>query len=193
MKEVERIAELKIILEKERLEILKLEQQTQLLSSDDTSEEQLEEVMKEVEAEEAEEDAKEQQAVAWLQSREEKKMAIQAALKSGVHRARFGVKQAPGPSQSQSEQSGSEQDSAVESPIVDSVDSDSQQVYVESLASTQPAPTSFSGLSTPVTSQSPAESPTTATSPLLTSLLQSPTRPTSGSTSSPIKCAAISN
>ena len=30
--------------------------------------------------------------------------------------------------QSQSEQSGSEQDSAVESPIVDSVDSDSQQV-----------------------------------------------------------------
>ena len=87
----ERIAELKIILgeitfiyflyrkstEKERLEILKLEEQTQLLSSDDTSEEQLEEVMKEVEAEEAEEDAKEQQAVAWLQSREEKKMAIQ--------------------------------------------------------------------------------------------------------------------
>ena len=48
-----------------------------MLSSDDTSEEQLEEVMKEVEAEEAEEDAKEQQAVAFLQSREEKKMAIQ--------------------------------------------------------------------------------------------------------------------
>ena len=84
-----------------------------MLSSDDTSEEQLEEVMKEVEAEEAEEDAKEQQAVAWLQSREEKKMAIQvisvryllspqlfglqAALKSGVHRARFGVKQTAGP------------------------------------------------------------------------------------------------
>lgn len=188
----ERIAELKIVLEKERLEILKLEEQTQLLSSDETSEEQLEEVMKEVEAEEAEEDAKEQQAVAWLQSREEKKMAIQAALKSGVHRARFGVKQTPGPSQSQSEQSGSEQDSAVESPVVDSVDSDSQQVDVESVASTQPAPTSFSGLGTPVTSQSPAESPTTATSPLLTSLLQSPTRP-SGSATSPIKCAAISN
>jgi len=188
----ERIAELKIILEKERLEILKLEEQTQLLSSDDTSEDQLEEVMKEVEAEEAEEDAKEQQAVAWLQSREEKKMAIQAALKSGVHRARFGLKQTAGLSQSQSEQSGSEQDSAVESPIVDSVDSDSQQVDVESLASTQPAPTSFSGLSTPLTSQSPAESPTTATSPLLTSLLQSPTR-TTGSATSPIKCAAISN
>ena len=73
--------------------------------------------------------------------------ALQAALKSGVHRARFGVKQTPGPSQvtnpqnviqfdpgslfqSQSEQSGSEQDSAVESPVVDSVDSDSQQVLV---------------------------------------------------------------
>ena len=105
-----------------------------MLSSDDTSEEQLEEVMKEVEAEEAEEDAKEQQAVAFLQSREEKKMAIQvetqlpsgiaifwvffpfkvaddhiiditsicllqAALKSGVHRARFGVRQTPGLSQ----------------------------------------------------------------------------------------------
>merc|ERR1719278_2450734 len=191
MKEVERIAELKIILEKERLEILKLEQQTQLLSSDDTSEEQLEEVMKEVEAEEAEEDAKEQQAVAWLQSREKKKMAIQAALKSGVHRARFGVKQTAGPtSQSQSEQSGSEQDSAVESPVVDSVDSDSQQVDVESLSSTQPPPTSFSGLSTPVASQSPAESPTTATSPLLTSLLQSPTtcRP-----QPPSRDSAISN
>ena len=53
-----------------------------MLSSDDTSEEQLEEVMKEVEAEEAEEDAKEQQAVAWLQSREEKKMAIQVGLSS---------------------------------------------------------------------------------------------------------------
>ena len=32
--------------------------------------------------------------------------------------------------QSQSEQSGSEQDSAVESPLVDSVDSDSQQVVI---------------------------------------------------------------
>ena len=51
-----------------------------MLSSDETSEEQLEEVMKEVEAEEAEEDAKEQQAVAWLQSREEKKMAIQVGF-----------------------------------------------------------------------------------------------------------------
>ena len=77
--------------------------------------------------------------------------AFQAALKSGVHRARFGVKQTAGPSQvrnsqkqtviqsdpgplfqSQSEQSGSEQDSAVESPIVDSVDSDSQQVLQHS-------------------------------------------------------------
>ena len=56
-----------------------------MLSSDDTSEEQLEEVMKEVEAEEAEEDAKEQQAVAWLQSREEKKMAIQVGLISCPH------------------------------------------------------------------------------------------------------------
>ena len=57
-----------------------------MLSSDDTSEEQLEEVMKEVEAEEAEEDAKEQQAVAFLQSREEKKMAIQVEtqLPSGI-------------------------------------------------------------------------------------------------------------
>ena len=54
-----------------------------MLSSDDTSEEQLEEVMKEVEAEEAEEDAKEQQAVAFLQSREEKKMAIQVET-SGI-------------------------------------------------------------------------------------------------------------
>merc|ERR1712156_507758 len=109
---------------------------------------------------------------------EEKKMAIQAALKSGVHRARFGVRQTPGLSQSQSEQSGSEQDSAVESPLVDSVDSDSQQVDVESVSSTQPATTSFSGITTPLASESPAESPTTATSPLLTSLLQSPTRPT---------------
>ena len=56
-----------------------------MLSSDDTSEEQLEEVMKEVEAEEAEEDAKEQQAVAWLQSREEKKMAIQVRFNSSFH------------------------------------------------------------------------------------------------------------
>ena len=82
---------------------------------------------------------------------------LQAALKSGVHRARFGVRQTPGLSQvrnhnniferrkeskydhnmrsplllqSQSEQSGSEQDSAVESPLVDSVDSDSQQVVI---------------------------------------------------------------
>ena len=35
--------------------------------------------------------------------------------------------------QSQSEQSGSEQDSAVESPLVDSVDSDSQQVVLVTL------------------------------------------------------------
>ena len=113
---------------------MKLEEQTQLLSSDDTTEEQLEEVMREVEAEEAEEDAKEQQAVAWLQSREEKKMAIQAALKSGIHRAKFGMKHPiQQPSQSQSEQSGSEQDSAVGSPQIDSVDSDSQQVLVRTL------------------------------------------------------------
>ena len=60
-----------------------------MLSSDETSEEQLEEVMKEVEAEEAEEDAKEQQAVAWLQSREEKKMAIQVGFICCVHVFRF--------------------------------------------------------------------------------------------------------
>ena len=168
-----------------------MEEQTQLLSSDDVTEDQLDAIMKEVEAEETEEDAKEQQAIAWLQSREEKKQAIQTALKSGVHRARFVMKQMPGPSQSQSEQSGSELDSAVESPVLDSMDSDSQQVDVESLASTQPPPTSsFSGMVTPVSSQSPgnisfissssasssAQSPTSATSPLLTSLLQSPTR-----------------
>lgn len=196
----DRIAELKIILEKERVEILKLEEQTQMLSSEEeVTEEQLAAVMKEVEAEEAEEDAKEQQAVAWLQSREEKKQAIQAALKSGVHRARFGVKHPPGQlalSQSQSEQSGSELDSAVESPVLDTGDSDSQPVDVESVTPVVSQPhqsqtNSFSALETHVVTQSPAQSPTLATSPLLTSLLQSPTRPP-GSTS-PMKSAAISN
>ena len=83
------------------------------MSSEDTTEEELDVIMKEVEAEEAEEDAKEQQAVAWLQSREEKKLAIQTALKSGNHRARFGQMKAT-PGQSQSEQSGSEVDSEEE-------------------------------------------------------------------------------
>lgn len=207
----ERIAELRIILEEERLEILRLEEQTQLLSSEDTTEEELDVIMKEVEAEEAEEDAKEQQAVAWLQSREEKKLAIQTALKSGNHRARFGQMKAT-PGQSQSEQSGSEVDSAVESPVVDSLDSDSQQVDVESVATTTIQAPPVSGLETPhsvspssravprslspsldpASVSPPVQSPNTATSPLLTSLLQSPTRQ-QGLHNFPIKCAAISN
>ena len=69
----QRTAKLKIIFEEERLEILKLEEQTQLLSPHDVTEDQLDTIMKEVEAEETEEYAKEQQAIAWLQSRKEKK------------------------------------------------------------------------------------------------------------------------
>ena len=63
--------------------------------------------------------------------------------------------------QSQSEQSGSELDSAVESPVLDTGDSDSQPVDVESVTPVVSQPhqqtNSFSAIETHVVAQSPGK------------------------------------
>ena len=65
---------------KEKEEILKLEEQTELLSSDDITEEQLQEILKEVEEEEAAEDKKEHEHNDWLAKREAKILEIKKIL-----------------------------------------------------------------------------------------------------------------
>jgi len=185
---VERMEELQKILEEEKAEILKLEEETELLSSDDITEEQLQKILKEVEAEEAEEDRKEAQHAAWLASREAKKLEIQQALKTSytVSKARVLGR---GERMSQSEHSGSELDSAVDSPLVtDSLDSD--QLDVEGVAPPAAAPT-------PITLPHHDQTSSTSSSPLLTALLHSPTRttiqspPISHFPTSPYKTPAI--
>eukprot|EP00092_Neocalanus_flemingeri_P028022 GFUD01030425.1.p1 GENE.GFUD01030425.1~~GFUD01030425.1.p1 ORF type:complete len:900 (-),score=332.97 GFUD01030425.1:356-3055(-) len=163
---LERMEELQKILEEEKSEILKLEEETELLSSDNITEEQLQNILREVEAEEAAEDLKEAQHAAWLASREAKKLEIQTILKTGQASSILGG----GGRVSQSEQSGSELDSAADSPLVtDSLDSD--QLDVESVVPAPPPP--------PTSAPPPHldQSSSSASSPLLTALLHSPSRP----------------
>jgi len=78
----ERMLELERVLEEERREILRLEEETELLSSDDVTPAQLATILASVEAEEAAEEEKERQQQEWLEAREAKKLAIQRALKN---------------------------------------------------------------------------------------------------------------
>ena len=59
---------------------MKLEQQAELLSSDDITEEQLQEILKQVQEEEAEEDRKEAEHNEWLAKREAKILEIKKIL-----------------------------------------------------------------------------------------------------------------
>jgi len=157
----QRMEELERIVEEDRLEILKLEEQTEQLSSDNISEERLQAILREVEEEEAKEDQREAEHAAWLASREAKKLEIQQALKtsSTIPRAR----------QQQSDQSGSELDS-LDSPLVqhDAVDPTEEGLDRGGEGANQVAA---------VTTTTQASPQTASSSPLLTALLHSPSRP----------------
>merc|ERR1719510_1929055 len=72
------MAELRVMIEQDAVEIMRLEIETELLNTDDCPEEKMMEILKEVEEEEAEEERKVTEHAIWLKEREEKKLAIQS-------------------------------------------------------------------------------------------------------------------
>jgi len=78
-----RMEQLEEILRQEKEEISKLEKQVELLGSDNVSEEDLDKILKEIQGEEEEEDKKRDAHAQFIKDREDKKLAIQAALKTG--------------------------------------------------------------------------------------------------------------
>ena len=78
----DRIKELRKVLEAETAELMRIEDECSLLNDENISVEKLREIELEIEKEEKEEAAKKQAHEQWLKDREEKKQAIQAALKA---------------------------------------------------------------------------------------------------------------
>lgn len=103
--------QLKKIIAAETAEIARLEKQVELLSSDNVSQQEMDKMIKEIEQEEEEEARKEEEHVQFIKTREERKLAIQAALKTGLYWKTQNIRS------SISEQSGSEVDSAMDSPV----------------------------------------------------------------------------
>ena len=106
----------------EKEEIQKLESEAELLSSDDITEEQLNQILEEIKEEEAVEDKKEAEHNEWLAKREAKIQEIKKILTTnpGSNRNKH--------DRSQSDLSGSELDSAADSPMVEAVDAESPSV-----------------------------------------------------------------
>ena len=159
---------------KEKEEILKLEEQTELLSSDDITEEQLQEILKEVEEEEAAEDKKENEHNDWLAKREAKILEIKKILTTHTTAPRSRHERLY-----HSDQSGSELDStdAADSPHVADIHDQDQSESVDNSSSTLPTPNHTPTVTTPLGVSSPSSSP------LLTALLHSPSKTTSFPTS----------
>ena len=162
---------------------MKLEQQAELLSSDDITEEQLQEILKQVQEEEAEEDRKEAEHNEWLAKREAKILEIKKILTTTQpHRNKdrnYSDQSGMSGSTNQTsiffffKQSGSELDSADagDSPMVtDHHDHESETPETPSTTSSVPV-----SLPPPVSSSS--------SSPVLLSLLHSPSKTTSFPTS----------
>jgi len=177
----ERISELEKIVAIEKEEIQKLERQSELLSSDDITEEQLNDILEEIKEEEAAEDKKEAEHNDWLAKREAKIQEIKKILTTnpGSNRNKH--------DRSQSDLSGSELDSAADSPMVEAAGSplvtetmeqDSADTADVSLSTSQQTPVSSISIST-----SAGVSSSPSSSPLLTSLLQSPSKTSSFPTS----------
>lgn len=78
----ERIKELRKVIEQEQSELLQLEEECRLLNDESVNEEKLQEIESEIEKEEKDEAEKKAAHEKWLMEREEKKQAIQAALKA---------------------------------------------------------------------------------------------------------------
>ena len=153
---------------KEREEIEELEEETELLNSDDVSEEKVQELLKKTEEEEAAEDLREAEHSEFLAKREAKMLEIKKALTTVMALPRRGEKSY------QSDQSESE-----DSPLVTET-IEPEQTEAEPPTS-QPATSSSvsvsTSFSTPVVEKSPSSSP------LLTALLHSPSKTTSFPTS----------
>jgi len=177
----ERISELEKIVAIEKEEIQKLESEAELLSSDDITEEQLNQILEEIKEEEAVEDKKEAEHNEWLAKREAKIQEIKKILTTnpGSNRNKH--------DRSQSDLSGSELDSAADSPMVEAVDAESPSVTetmeqdsaeTADVSTSQQTPVSSISIST-----SAGVSSSPSSSPLLTSLLQSPSKTSSFPTS----------
>ena len=159
------------IVSEEKEEIEKLEEQTALLSSEEVTEEQLQDILKQIQEEEALDDQREAEHNDWLAKREAKILEIKKILtttttapKSKHDRHYF------------SDQSGSELDSAADSPLVtENLDQESSMDTAENSSLTQ-------SLSTSTTAPLGVSS-SPSSSPLLTALLHSPSKSTSFPTS----------
>ena len=150
------------------MEITQLEEETELLNSDDITEEQVQELLKKTEEEEAAEDRKEAEHAEWLAKREAKMLEIKKALTTVMAVPRKGERLY------QSDQSGSED--CADSPLVtETTEQDQTELDSPTVISTSASvSTTFS---TPVVEKSPSSSP------LLTALLHSPSKTTSFPTS----------
>ena len=150
------------------MEITQLEEETELLNSDDITEEQVQELLKKTEEEEAAEDRKEAEHAEWLAKREAKMLEIKKALTTVMAVPRKGERIY------QSDQSGSED--CADSPLVtETTEQDQTELDSPTVISTSASvSTTFS---TPVVEKSPSSSP------LLTALLHSPSKTTSFPTS----------
>ena len=148
-----------------------MEEQTALLSSEEVTEDQLQDILKQIQEEEATDDQREAEHNDWLAKREAKILEIKKILtttttapKSKHDRHYF------------SDQSGSEVDSAADSPLVtENLDQESSMDTVENSSLTQ-------SLSTSTTAPLGVSS-SPSSSPLLTALLHSPSKSTSFPTS----------
>ena len=156
----------------EKEEIEKLEEQTSLLSSDEVTEEQLQDILKQIQGEEAIDDQREAEHNDWLAKREAKILEIKKILTTTTT--------APKSKHDRlylSDQSGSELDSAADSPLVtENLDQESSMDTVENSSSLTPS------LSTSTTAPLGVSS-SPSSSPLLTALLHSPSKSTSFPTS----------
>ena len=154
---------------KERDEIAELEEETELLNSDDVSEEKVQELLRKTEEEEAAEDRKEAEHSEWLAKREAKMLEIKKALTTVMALPRRGDKSY------QSDQSESEDSPLVTENIEpEQTELEPATVSQTSSSTTVSVSTSFS---TPVVEKSPSSSP------LLTALLHSPSKTNSFPTS----------
>ena len=156
----------------EKEEIEKLEEQTSLLSSDEVTEEQLQDILKQIQVEEAIDDQREAEHNDWLAKREAKILEIKKILTTTTT--------APKSKHDRlylSDQSGSELDSAADSPLVtENLDQESSMDTAENSSSLTPS------LSTSTTAPLGVSS-SPSSSPLLTALLHSPSKSTSFPTS----------
>jgi len=168
----ERIDELEKIVSEEKEEIEQLEEQTSLLSSDEVPKEQLQDILKQIQREEAIDDQKEAEHNDWLAKREAKILEIKKILTTTTTASKSKHDRLY-----LSDQSGSELDSAADSPLVtEHLDQESSMDTAENSSSQTPS------LSTSTTAPIGVSS-SPSSSPLLTALLHSPSKSTSFPTS----------